>query len=157
AGMTSIIRRPFDLGALVSTTVASFREASTRSKVQLTAEIASTVVNADETRIRQVLDNLIANALKFTPPEGTIAVSLTAEGPNAVVKVADSGPGIATADQSRIFEVFQQADMTSTRRYGGVGLGLAICKSLIEGHGGQIGVSSEPGAGSTFWFTLPSE
>ncbi len=125
------------------------------------------VVRGDPTRIRQVLLNLISNAIKFTK-EGGVTVRVTpereqaAEGdkPARVVArftVTDSGIGIPSERVDRLFKSFSQVDASTTRRYGGTGLGLAICKSLIEIMGGEIGVDSEPGLGSTFWFTIPLE
>jgi signal transduction histidine kinase len=108
----------------------------------------------DEQRIRQVLLNLVGNAIKFTE-SGTVQITVTALDGAFKVAVADTGPGIALADQPRIFDEFQQLDSSSTREKGGTGLGLAIAKKIIELHGGRIGVESAPGQGATFWFTLP--
>lgn len=102
----------------------------------------------------QVLLNLGSNAITFTE-QGEVGISVEASAETFTLRVWDTGPGIAPADQQRIFEEFQQGDNTPTRRHGGAGLGLAIAKRLIELHGGQIGVTSQPGAGATFWCTLP--
>ncbi|HMN40652.1 MAG TPA: ATP-binding protein [Phycisphaerales bacterium] len=125
------------------------------------------VVRGDPTRLRQVLLNLISNAIKFTK-EGGVTVRVTPEReepardgkPARVVArftVTDSGIGIPPERVDRLFKSFSQVDASTTRRYGGTGLGLAICKSLIAVMGGEIGVDSEPGLGSTFWFTIPLE
>ncbi len=108
----------------------------------------------DERRIAQVLLNLVGNAIKFTEA-GEVRVQVAASDSSFVVSVADTGPGIAEADHQKIFEEFQQADTSSTRKKGGTGLGLAIAKRIIEMHGGRIWVESTPGAGSTFRFTVP--
>jgi signal transduction histidine kinase len=108
----------------------------------------------DERRLTQVLLNLVGNAIKFTEA-GEVRVEVTAADGDFRVAVADTGPGIAESDQQKIFEEFQQADSSPTRRKGGTGLGLAIAKRIIELHGGRIGVDSSLGQGSTFWFTLP--
>jgi signal transduction histidine kinase len=108
----------------------------------------------DERRVTQVLLNLIGNAIKFTDV-GEVRVEVTASDGTFVISVADTGPGIAEGDQQKIFEEFQQADSSSTRKKGGTGLGLSIAKHIIEMHGGRIWVQSSPGRGSTFWFTLP--
>jgi len=108
----------------------------------------------DERRLTQVLLNLVGNAIKFTEV-GEVRMEVAAQDSAFLVSVSDTGPGIAPADQERIFEEFQQADSSSTRKKGGTGLGLAITKRIIELHGGRIWVESAPGQGSTFRFTLP--
>jgi CheY-like chemotaxis protein len=116
------------------------------------------VVRGDPGRLRQVLVNLVANALKFTH-EGGVSVRVRREPSDDLavrlrVEVADSGIGIAPEARVRLFQSFSQVDSSTTRRYGGTGLGLAISKQLTEAMGGAIGVDSEPGRGSTFWFTV---
>ena len=108
----------------------------------------------DERRLTQVLLNLVGNAIKFTE-DGEVLVEVRASDGAFLVSVADTGPGIAEADQQKIFEEFQQVDSSSTRQKGGTGLGLAIAKKIIELHAGHIGVESSLGKGSTFWFSLP--
>jgi signal transduction histidine kinase len=109
---------------------------------------------ADETRIRQVLLNLLSNACKFTD-RGAIGMGARLEGAEVLFWVRDSGIGIAPADQARIFGEFEQAESDDRRKRGGTGLGLSICRWLIELHGGRMGVKSELGKGSVFYFTLP--
>jgi signal transduction histidine kinase/CheY-like chemotaxis protein/PAS domain-containing protein len=110
---------------------------------------------ADADRVRQVLVNLLSNALKYSPEGGD--VSVIAEETNGMVRisVADEGLGISDEDQRLLFTKFYRVDSAMTREIGGTGLGLSICKSIIELLGGEIGVDSELGKGSTFWFTLP--
>jgi signal transduction histidine kinase len=108
----------------------------------------------DSRRIAQVLLNLVGNALKFTEA-GEVRVAVTVSDGAFVVSVTDTGPGISEADQAKIFEEFQQADSSSTRKKGGTGLGLAIAKRIVELHGGRIWVESAVGRGSTFRFALP--
>jgi signal transduction histidine kinase len=110
----------------------------------------------DERRIAQVLLNLAGNAIKFTDA-GEVTIQASAQNGSFTVAVRDTGPGINTADQPRIFGEFQQVDASSTRAKGGSGLGLSIAKRIVELHGGRIWVESAPGAGSTFSFTLPIE
>ncbi|MGH8059877.1 MAG: sensor histidine kinase [Candidatus Entotheonellia bacterium] len=112
------------------------------------------LAKGDERRIAQVLLNLVGNAIKFTE-EGEVRVQATTADGMFVVSVSDTGPGISEADQQKIFEEFQQADTSSTRKKGGTGLGLAIVKRIIDMHGGRVWVESSLGQGSTFSFTLP--
>src|SRR5215472_4541148 len=108
----------------------------------------------DERRLSQVLLNLVGNAIKFTDT-GEVAMKVSTAHGSYTVAVRDTGPGIAEADQVKIFEIFQQSESTHTKAKGGTGLGLAISKRIIEMHGGRIWVESQPGQGSTFAFTLP--
>jgi signal transduction histidine kinase len=108
----------------------------------------------DERRLTQVLLNLVGNAIKFTD-EGEITVKASANNGAYTVSVCDTGPGISTADQVKLFQEFQQADNSTTKKKGGTGLGLAISRRIIEMHGGRIWVESSLGHGSTFAFTLP--
>jgi signal transduction histidine kinase len=108
----------------------------------------------DGRRLTQVLINLVGNAIKFTDA-GEIAIKAEANNGSFYILVRDTGPGISAVDQARLFQEFQQADNAITKKKGGTGLGLAISKRIIEMHGGQIWVESQPGQGSTFTFTLP--
>jgi CheY-like chemotaxis protein len=112
-------------------------------------------IQGDPLRVRQVLLNLTSNAVKFTE-RGRVRIEVSPLGEMQLkVSVTDSGIGINEEQLNRMFMRFTQADSSTTRRYGGTGLGLAISKTLVELMGGTIGVSSQPGVGSTFWFTLP--
>ena len=124
----------------------------------LAADVPATLptVWADGRRVRQVLHNLIENALKYSSG-GEVTVRARCEGNAVQVSVSDQGIGIAPDQLERIFERFYQADSATTRRAGGVGLGLSICKGIVEAHGGRIWAESTPGRGSTFHFTLPME
>jgi len=121
-------------------------------KVELPSELSP--ARGDDRRLTQVLLNLVGNAIKFTD-----AGSVTIKGSQAdgayTLAVHDTGPGISAEDQAKLFQQFQQADNSITRKKGGTGLGLAISKRIVEAHGGTIGVESQVGHGSTFSFTLP--
>lgn len=110
----------------------------------------------DETRIRQVIINLLSNAGRFTE-KGGVTLTCTENEREVIISVADTGPGINAKDQERIFEPFQQANTSIRRRYGGSGLGLTISKQFIEMHGGRMWMESQPGMGTTFYFSLPKE
>jgi signal transduction histidine kinase/CheY-like chemotaxis protein/HPt (histidine-containing phosphotransfer) domain-containing protein len=160
-GNVRLQNRPFDLRRLVDDAVALFSGQAARKRLDIRLEFPpSTVrhVQGDPDRIQQVLNNLINNAIKFTE-RGEIRVSVATMadfGDQVMLRVAvsDTGIGISAAALKQLFEAFGQVDDTHARRYGGTGLGLAICKQLMLAMGGDIGVSSEPGSGSTFWFAL---
>ncbi|MCI0552589.1 MAG: GAF domain-containing protein, partial [Anaerolineae bacterium] len=148
--------------AEMTTSVMSTAKGLVKEKpIQLLQRIPADMptVRGDTMRVRQVLLNLISNASKFTD-EGSITVqTLVQKSPTgrmeAVVNVIDTGPGISMEDQEKLFKAFSQVDGSATRKSGGSGLGLSICANLVQLHGGKIGVYSEIGKGSTFWFTLP--
>jgi signal transduction histidine kinase len=121
-------------------------------KLELAPELPAG--HGDGRRLTQVLINLVGNAIKFTDA-GEVAIKAEANNGSFHVSVRDTGPGISTADQARLFQEFQQADNAITKKKGGTGLGLAISKRIVEMHGGKIWVESQPGHGSTFAFTLP--
>jgi signal transduction histidine kinase/FixJ family two-component response regulator len=127
-------------------------------RIQLDLDLPPDLPDAliDAHRIAQVLTNLLSNAIKFSPAGGHIEVSARAAGRELRVSVRDHGDGIAQKDVPKLFRKFQQIDSGSTRKVGGTGLGLVICKGIVEQHGGEVGVETEPGKGSTFWFTLPA-
>jgi len=121
-------------------------------KIELPANLPP--ARGDDRRLTQVLLNLVGNAIKFTDV-GEVAVKASASNGSVTISVRDTGPGIAEADQAKIFEEFQQSDSAQAKAKGGTGLGLAIAKRIIEMHGGKLWVESSPGAGSTFSFTVP--
>jgi two-component system, OmpR family, sensor kinase len=112
-------------------------------------------VLGDEPRIRQVLSNLVANALQHTPTSADVVVRVGTDGDDAVLEVADNGPGMSQEDASRVFERFYRTDSSRARASGGTGLGLSIVDSLVHAHGGLVALTTAPGAGSCFRVTLP--
>lgn len=120
------------------------------------SERCGQLVNGDPDRIVQVLTNLVSNAIKFSPDSGVVTLATTCEAGLAIrFSVSDHGPGIAEEYRERIFQPFQQGDAGDAQSHTGTGLGLAIAKAIVEQHGGHIGVESELGHGSTFYFDLP--
>lgn len=113
------------------------------------------VIQGDEQRLRQVIDNLLSNAIKYSPDGGKIEVGGQVDADTVTVYIRDQGVGIAESDQERIFDRFYRVDGTLSSRTQGTGLGLFLAKSIIEAHGGKMRVESQPGKGSTFYFTLP--
>jgi CheY-like chemotaxis protein/HPt (histidine-containing phosphotransfer) domain-containing protein len=161
AGRLEIQRAPFDVRLLIQQTADLFEERARRKGVDLVYLVHHDVpeqVLSDPGRLRQVLTNLLGNAVKFTT-KGEITLRVTAEPrPDDVdidlrLEVSDTGIGMSPDAQANLFKPFTQADGSITRKFGGTGLGLAISRQLAELLGGAMGVTSEPGAGSTFWFT----
>src|SRR2546422_125899 len=157
AGRMELRLEPLELGALLQEAAGTVRAQLEARRHTLVIEPSADhlVVTADRGRLRQVLLNLLSNAIKFSTDGGRVTLSARLEDSGAVrVAVSDTGIGIALADQRKLFQEFVQLDASESRRYEGTGLGLALSKRLVELHGGTIGVESELGTGSTFWFTL---
>ncbi len=162
SGKIDVQLAPVDVGALVSDTVGMLRDRAAEKGNTLVADLpnehSKTVVMTDQTRLRQVVLNLLSNAIKFTS-NGMVAVKLSEEDSDdrTLLKfaVTDTGIGIDEEGQGRLFKPFSQVDASISRNYGGTGLGLIICKEIVESLGGRIGVRSAKGQGSTFWFEIP--
>ncbi|MBY0551253.1 MAG: HAMP domain-containing histidine kinase [Candidatus Obscuribacterales bacterium] len=159
SGAAVLNRRDLSLEELVNEAFKLVRSAAGKAQVKLELVTQSRGDNriwADKERLLQVLVNLITNALKFSPVGSRIVVSTSSDYSTAIIKVADQGRGIPSEFIDAIFQRFKQVEDTDRTEKRGVGLGLSICKSIIEAHGGTIGVESELGKGSTFWFTVPN-
>jgi len=153
AGEMKPQREPCDLHALLRAVVAATQPLPDNRTVTLDAPEPSLTLTLDAGLIRRVLQNLLSNALKYTPPGGNVRIVVTPSPGEIRVAVTDTGPGIAPEHQQRIFEKFGQVEDRQNRQ--GTGLGLTFCKLAVEAHGGCIGVESDVGQGSTFWLTLP--
>ena len=164
SGRVEIESIEFDLAGLLQEVQATLRSAANDRAIDLNLEVDATSLGrrtGDPDRLRQILINLTSNAIRFTPA-GEVAIRAftidspsPSDGPTVRFEVVDTGIGIEADAIERIFDSFTQADATTTRRFGGTGLGLAICRQLVDLMGGNIGVHSTVGKGSTFWFTVP--
>jgi signal transduction histidine kinase/ActR/RegA family two-component response regulator len=156
SGKVRLHRQPLELGDFVKSTMNAWREAGWFSRHQVMVEASPVSIDADETRVEQVLGNLVGNALKYTPPGGKVAVRVRRDGDAAVLDVMDTGAGIPPGLGDKIFELFVQSDRELDRAQGGLGIGLTLVKTLVELHGGTVEVRSDgPAKGSTFTVRLP--
>ena len=157
-GQLNVEREVFDLPRVIQDVYDLYVESARAKNIELHWDVARTLppfVFGDPSRMRQMLSNLVANAVKFTE-RGRIELHAAAEGPDRVrIEIRDTGIGIPLDKQNLIFEAFAQVDGSATRRFGGAGLGLTITRQIIKLMGGEIGVDSEPGKGSRFWFVVP--
>ncbi|CAN5453718.1 hypothetical protein BH11CYA1_BH11CYA1_31890 [soil metagenome] len=167
AGKLELKLKPVVISSLIEAVVAELSQLAKASQITISTEIKyDPCLQIDEIRIGQVFTNLVANAIKFSPAESTVQIRsdcvaeqlmdglINEAGQTLRVSIVDNGPGISPEGLPKLFNKFQQLDSSDTRSYGGSGLGLAISKALIEQHKGKIGVNSEVGKGSTFWFEL---
>jgi signal transduction histidine kinase len=156
AGQLTLSLNEYSIGDVIQTVSTSMEALAAEKDLDLKVEVPKdlTIGKGDEQRIAQVILNLVGNAIKFTD-EGEVKIEATVSDGRFLVSVSDTGPGLAEVDQQKIFDEFQQADGSSTRKKGGTGLGLSISKKIIDMHGGRIWVESTLGKGSTFRFSLP--
>ena len=156
SGKTRINVETADLGRIVEAAIDSIRPGAEGRGIQLQASVEPCTLSGDPERLHQILWNLLSNAVKFTPRGGRVSVSLAVRERTAVLMVSDTGQGIPAEFLPHVFERFRQADATTTRAYGGLGLGLAIVRHLVELHGGMVSASSPgEGQGATFTVQLP--
>ncbi|MHB1419460.1 MAG: ATP-binding protein [Bacillota bacterium] len=159
AGQLSLRSEPFALGDLVKRVVKKYQSLAEDKKINMEFNLPEDLplVNGDEQRVEQVLINLMDNALRHTPADGSVNISVTVADRMLRLVVSDTGQGIPEEEQSQIWERFYRVDKARSRSEGGIGLGLSIVRSIIQAHGGQVGLDSIPGKGSAFFLTLPLE
>jgi heavy metal sensor kinase len=155
AGKLDLQRRPVDLKEVVEESVTLFRPLAEGKGVSLAASLAPVTVAGDAVRLAQVVTNLLSNAVQYNRPGGQVHAELRVASGKAVLTVADTGCGIPEEDRPHIFERFYRVDKARSHASGGHGLGLAICKSIVEAHGGTIDFETQPQQGCTFWVRLP--
>jgi signal transduction histidine kinase/DNA-binding response OmpR family regulator len=158
AGKLEIAYEPCSVRTIVEEVAELFAGRAHKKNLELTCHIEQGVpemLELDADRLRQILSNLTSNAVKFTDKGEVVIRARPGEGNRVRFEVQDTGIGVSKESAPRLFDAFIQADGSMTRRYGGTGLGLTICRQLVMLMGGEIGVTGEPGVGSTFWFTLP--
>ena len=159
SGKLHIDPRPVELSEVIEAAVESVRPAAdARSiRIRLLVDLEAGVVLGDPQRLQQVVWNLLSNAIKFSPAGGRVEVRLEADGSHVELEVSDAGQGIPAEFLPHLFERFRQADSSTTRAHGGLGVGLAIVHHLIERHGGTVRAESPgPGQGATFTVRLPA-
>jgi len=157
AGLLQLDQQPLALTPLIRQSLETNAGYGEKYNVtfRLTQALSAAWVYADSDRLLQVMANLLSNAAKFSPPGGTVEVSVLDQQQHAQVRVRDHGPGIPEAFQQCIFQKFAQSIDPDSRRKGGTGLGLNISQQIIELHDGQIGFETQQGEGTTFYFNLP--
>jgi PAS domain S-box-containing protein len=155
AGRLSLDRRPTPLRPVLEAAVETVEALAIQHGVAIELPDADGLVLGDRDRLIQVVVNLLSNAIKFSPKGGRVPLGVRREGPSVRFEVSDEGRGVPPGFGKQIFEPFRQVEGSDARQKGGTGLGLAICRSIVEQHGGAIGVEDREGPGATFWFTVP--
>lgn len=157
AGMLRIHPEPIVVGDLLADVATAHRALAEQADVRLVVEAdAGGSLLADPVRMRQMVGNLVANAIRHTPAGGQVTLRASPAGDQVRVQVADTGPGLSETDRHKVFDRFWRAERSRNRQSGGSGLGLAIVRQLVEAHGGAVGVASEPGRGAVFTLSLPA-
>lgn len=155
SGKIEIDPAPVQLGVIFERSINAVAMFAQKHHVQLHVPSCQLELYADTNRLVQVLVNLLSNAIKFSPPNAVVTIAVRQSSTQVEIGVIDQGRGIPASELEAVFEAYRQVEAGDAKKKGGTGLGLTICKSIVEAHGGQIGVNSEEGKGSVFWFRLP--
>jgi signal transduction histidine kinase len=154
-GKMVLNRRWTQLSDVIENSISAVKNLADQRQIKITTDASAIELDCDEDRLIQVMVNLLSNAIKFSPDDSTITVIAKSDEHWIECKVIDKGRGIPEDYVDKVFEKYKQVNKTDAKRGSGTGLGLPICKAIIEQHGGTIGVDSVAGKGSTFWFKLP--
>jgi len=156
-GALSLRREPVDLHALLATAVADWAERFAVANLVISLSgTAPAVAEVDRQRMRQIIDNLLHNSLRYTDAGGEIRIQIHAEPDKVIVRIEDSAPGVAEADLGRLFDRFYRVERSRNRAAGGSGLGLGVVKALVQAHGGQVQANSSPHGGLAVTLVLPT-
>ncbi len=156
SGKIDLVPETFEIRNLLEEAAYLMEDFANSKQVTIRVGPTELTMNADQSRLKQVVMNFLSNAVKFSPHQGTIDLVASRFADSVRIMVTDQGRGVPKTEHQLIFQRFHQVERDDARQKGGRGLGLAICKALVEGHGGQIGVISENGKGSSFWFSIPN-
>lgn len=156
AGKVQLMKSTFNISDLFSQSIDSVQLLAEQKRITLSSEYPEMLLFADDEKLVRVVINLLSNAIKFSPPDSCVTLSAVALADMVEVRVRDQGRGIPEGQRAKIFNRFEQVELADSRKSKGTGLGLAICEAIVSAHGGGIGVDSEEGKGSTFWFRIPA-
>ncbi len=155
SGQIELVQSMFKLSALITRAEDAVNAYAKQHQVKLVRNLEEAIIAADEDRLLQVLINLLGNAIKFSPPKSEVKLTAHMFDGHLICEVKDQGPGISEEFQQTIFDRYKQVKGSGNAAETGTGLGLTICRAIVKAHGGDIGVTSSPGQGSTFWFKIP--
>jgi signal transduction histidine kinase len=156
SGQFQLNREPFNCTDLINDAISSLRPLTEQKQIAIDFKPIKSPLFADRPRLHRVVANLLDNAIKFAPPESTIEIAVNAMPTEVLVEIKDQGPGISPGDAEIIFKAYERGQGAAAKEKPGKGLGLAICKAIVDAHGGRIGVKGRTSGGTIFWFAIPS-
>ncbi len=157
SGKLELVCEDFEVSVVFDETMMLLSSIASKKNIVLSTSVGQelTTVHADLGKFKQILYNLMSNAIKFTPKGGSVTIDAQRVGDMILIAVSDTGIGISKEEQDTLFKPFVQIDSSTSRKYQGTGLGLSLVKQFVEMHGGRVWIESEPDRGSTFIFTIP--